>query len=92
MNFDFKRMLQYQRNIGDQDQKIRYGVGAASILLSIFLGSIFLLLLGIALLASGYTRFCPVYAGMGRSTLPPCCAAKAKAEEHACCGGETHQH
>lgn len=91
MNFDFKRMLRYERNVGDQDQKIRYGVGALSILVSLFLGSIPLLLLGIALLASGYTRFCPVYAAMGKTTLPPCCAGKAEKEQtesHACCGGQ----
>ncbi len=95
MDFDFKRMFQYQRNVGDQDQKIRYGVGVLSILISIFLGSIPLLLLGIGLLASGYTRFCPVYAAMGKTTMPPCCAGKAKekkAEHHACCGsGEKAQ-
>ncbi len=89
MEFDLKRMFRYERNVGNQDRKIRYGAGILSILVSIFLGSIPLLLLGIALLASGYTRFCPAYAAMGRSTLPPCCAGKKKeAEAHACCGGE----
>lgn len=89
MNFDYKRMLKYQRNVGDQDQKIRYGVGALATLVSLFLGSVPLLLLGIALFASGYTRFCPIYAGMGRSTFSSCCGGKAKEEQgHACCGGE----
>ncbi len=88
MSFDFKRMLKYQRNVGDQDQKIRYGVGALACLISLFLGSIPLLLLGIALFASGYTRFCPLYAGMGRSTFSSCCGGQAKkADTHACCGG-----
>ncbi len=89
MDFDFKRMFRYERNVGDQDRNIRYGVGALSILVSIFLGSIPLLLLGIALLASGYTRFCPLYAAMGRTTLPPCCAGKEKpAKQHTCCSGQ----
>ncbi|BCX80666.1 hypothetical protein MIT9_P0240 [Methylomarinovum caldicuralii] len=108
MEFDFKRMFKYERNVGDRDRQIRYGVGALSVLISLFLGSIPLLLLGIALLVSGFTRFCPIYAGMGRSTLPPCCAGKmkekeshgccggeekkAEAGEHACCGGENHGH
>ena len=87
MNFDYSRMLKYERNVGDQDQKIRFGVGALSILVSLFLGSVPLLLLGIALLASGYTRFCPIYAGMGRSTFSSCCGGQAKGEQsHACCG------
>ncbi len=90
MNFDFKRMLKYQRNVGDQDQKIRYGVGFLACLISIFLGSVPLLLLGIALFASGYTRYCPIYSGMGRSTFSSCCGGKAKetADSHSCCSGE----
>ncbi len=89
MNFDFNRMLKYERNVGDQDQKIRYGVGALACLISLFLGSVPLLLLGIALLASGYTRFCPLYAGMGRSTFSSCCGGQAKkTESHSCCSGE----
>ncbi|HIE54882.1 MAG TPA: DUF2892 domain-containing protein [Chromatiaceae bacterium] len=83
MNFDFKRMLKYERNVGDQDQKIRYGVGALSIFISLFLGSIPLLLLGIALLVSGYSRYCPVYSGMGKSTYSSCCGGKEeKAQQH----------
>jgi|GEM_PF-909305 len=88
MNFDFQRMLKYERNVGDQDQKIRFGGGALAIFISLFLGSVPLLLLGIALLASGYTRFCPLYAGMGRSTFSSCCGGKTKEEKaHGCCGG-----
>lgn len=78
MNFDFKRMLKYERNVGDKDQKIRYGVGAFLILVSLFLGNVILLLLGIILLASGYTRWCPIYSGMGRSTFSSCCGGHAK--------------
>lgn len=94
MQFDFKRMFRYERNVGDQDRQIRYGVGALTILASMFLGSIPLLLLGIGLLASGYTRFCPVYAAMGRTTLPSCCTGKAEEQGHSCCSGkdEAHQH
>ncbi len=89
MQFDFKRLFQYERNVGDKDRQIRYGVGALSILVSLFLGSIPLLLLGIGLLASGFTRFCPIYSAMGKTTLPPCCAGKhEKQEAHTCCGGE----
>ncbi len=101
MQFDFKRMLKYEYNVGDKDQKIRYGVGSLAILVSMFLGSVPLLLLGIALLVSGYTHFCPIYAGLGRTTVcPSCnqaektsCAGKTeeKPESHSCCGGHGHE-
>ncbi|GAB6066856.1 hypothetical protein JCM13664_01740 [Methylothermus subterraneus] len=99
MQFDFKRMLKYQYNVGEQDQKIRYGVGGLSIFVSLFLGSVPLLLLGIALLISGYTHFCPIYAGLGKTTACPGCgqgekACASQAEEtpkaHSCCGGHGH--
>ncbi|XSG85730.1 MAG: YgaP family membrane protein [Methylohalobius sp. ZOD2] len=98
MTFDFKRMLKYERNVGDRDQNIRYGTGSLAIVISLFLGSVPLLLLGIALLASGYTHFCPLYAGMGRTTAGSCCGGKAKTAQeggHSCCGGDkpqAHQH
>ncbi len=104
MQFDFKRMLKYEYNVGDRDQTIRYGVGSFSILVSLFLGSVPLLLLGIALLVSGYTHFCPIYAGLGRTTAsccgqankaqaggPSCCEGKAEAmkpKTHSCCSGQ----
>ncbi len=105
MQFDFKRMLKYEYNVGDRDQTIRYGVGSISILVSLFLGSVPLLLLGIALLVSGYTHFCPIYAGLGRTTAsccgqakkaqagqPSCCEGKAEVttETHSCCSGQGH--
>lgn len=106
MQFDFKRMLKYTYNVGDRDQKIRYGVGVFSILVSLFLGSVPLLLLGIALLVSGYTHFCPIYAGLGKTTAccdqaeqaqaetSSCCAGKADATptESSCCTGQGHVH
>ncbi len=97
MQFDFKRMFKYEYNVGDQDQKIRYGVGSFAILVSLFLGSVPLLLLGIALLVSGYTHFCPIYAGLGRTTAACCgedkqalsCGSQAEATKtHACCSGQ----
>jgi hypothetical protein len=98
MPFDFKRMLKYEYNVGDKDQKIRYGVGSLSIFLSLFLGSVPLLLLGIALLISGYTHFCPIYAGLGKTTAcsgcgtqKACCKEKEeKTDSHSCCNGHTH--
>ncbi|HHJ40096.1 MAG: hypothetical protein AXA67_07680 [Methylothermaceae bacteria B42] len=73
MGFDFKKMLKYERNIGDKEQKIRYGIGALLIFISLFLGSVILLMTGIVLLATGYTRWCPINSGLGRNTFASCC-------------------
>lgn len=71
MNFDFKKMLKRELNVGLKDRKIRYGAGCISLLASVFLGNIPLLLLGGILVASAYTRWCPVYSGLGKSTVDP---------------------
>lgn len=71
MAFDYKRMLHRELNVGLKERRIRYGAGAASAFISVFLGNIPLLLLGIALIATAHTRWCPVYSGMSRSTVDP---------------------
>lgn len=71
MSFDIKKMTKRELNVGLKDQKIRYGVGAALALLSVFLANIPLLILGGILLASAHLRWCPVYSGLGRSTVEP---------------------
>lgn len=71
MAFDYKRMLHREVNVGLKERRLRYYAGAASAFISVFLGNILLLLLGIVLIATGYTRWCPVYSGMSRSTVDP---------------------
>jgi hypothetical protein len=51
------------------------------LLLSVFLGNVFLLIVGAALVASAYLRWCPVYSGMGKSTLEPSQTEKTAAPE-----------
>ncbi len=83
MNFDVKRMCKPELNVGLQDRKIRYGVGIAALLASVFLANIPLLLVGGILVGSATTRWCPLYSGLGKSTVQP-------GEEEAstgCCGG-----
>lgn len=70
MNFDIKR-IKYEKNVGDKDQKIRYGAGSALLLTTLFMGNVPLLVLGGVLIASAYTRWCPIYSGLGKSTLEP---------------------
>ncbi len=85
MSFDFKRALKKEVNVGLKEQKIRYGAGSALLLLSVFLGNIALLLIGIVLVATGFTRWCPVYSGLNRTTVDP-------NEPSAACCGHDHSH
>lgn len=71
MNFDIKKMTKRELNVGLRDQKVRYGVGAVLALISVFLANIPLLIIGVILLASARLRWCPVYSGLGRSTVDP---------------------
>lgn len=71
MNFDFKRMLKPELNVGLSERKLRYGVGIAALLVSVFLANILLLLLGSVLVATARFRWCPIYSGMGKSTVQP---------------------
>lgn len=67
MNFDIKR-IKFEHNVGAKDKKIRMIAGCVLLALTLFLGNILLLILGIALVASAYTGWCPVYSGLGRNT------------------------
>lgn len=66
--FDFKK-VKYEVNIGSRDQQIRYGAGIATLVISLFMGDVFLLIIGCALVASAYVRWCPAYSGLGHNTL-----------------------
>ena len=69
MSFDIKRMLKFEINVGTKEKKIRLYAGSASLFISLFLASVPLLLIGLILVATGYTGFCPVYSGLEKSTV-----------------------
>ncbi len=69
MSFDYKRMMKFERNVGEKEKKYRLYGGAALIVISIFTASIVLLLVGLILMTTGYSGWCPVYSGMHKSTL-----------------------
>lgn len=77
MAFDYKRMLQFEHNVGDQDKKIRLIVGSLLILISVFTAKILLLIVGLALVVTGYIGWCPAYSGFGKNT----CATDTEAPE-----------
>jgi len=69
MSFDFKRMLKFEINIGTKEKKARTYAGSALLLISLPLASVPLLLIGVVLIATGYTAWCPIYSGMKKSTV-----------------------
>ncbi|GFO76194.1 hypothetical protein BPLS_P3836 [Bathymodiolus platifrons methanotrophic gill symbiont] len=69
MSFDFKRMLKFEINVGTKEKQIRLYAGCAALFISLFLASVPLLLIGLILVATGYTVWCPVYSGLDKSTV-----------------------
>jgi hypothetical protein len=69
MSFDFKRMIKFEYNVGAKEKKYRLYAGAALVVLSIFTAEIILLLLGIILITTGYSGWCPVYSGLNKNTI-----------------------
>jgi hypothetical protein len=76
MNFDYKRMIKFEHNVGEKEKKYRLYGGAALIAISIFTASITLLLIGMVLVATGFSGFCPAYAGLNKNT---CCVGDSSA-------------
>ena len=81
MNFDFKRMLKFEHNVGEKEKKYRLYAGAALLVISLFVpgGEVLLLLVGLVLVATGYSGWCPVYSGLNKNT----CEAESSSAESA---------
>lgn len=77
MNFDFKRMLKFEHNVGEKEKKYRLYGGIVALVISLYFGDIFLLLVGVALVATGFKGWCPVYSGLNKNT----CEAESKSTE-----------
>jgi hypothetical protein len=77
MTFDYKRMIKFELNIGDKEKKYRLYAGAALLVVSLFTASILLLLIGIILVATGFSGWCPMYSGLNKNT---CVIAPAGAD------------
>jgi hypothetical protein len=83
MNFDYKRMIKFEHNVGCKDKQRRIYTGSAALLVSVFFASIPLLLIGLILVATGYTGWCPVYSGLHRNTNETCETEEKASEEAA---------
>ncbi len=70
MNFDYKRMLKFEHNVGAKEKKCRLYGGSALLVISLFVpgGEVLLLLVGLVLVATGYSGWCPVYSGLNKNT------------------------
>lgn len=71
MSFDYKRLVKFEYNIGEQEKKYRLMGGSALLFISIFTAKIALLLIGLVLVATGYSGWCPAYSGLDKNTLTP---------------------
>jgi membrane protein implicated in regulation of membrane protease activity len=76
MSFDYKRMMKFEHNVGQKEKKYRLYAGAALLVISIFTAQILLLMVGLVLVATGYSGWCPAYSGLGKNT---CTVAEAVA-------------
>ena len=71
MSFDFNKMLKREYNVGRNEQRIRFVAGIVLLLLASFTEGLWMVLLGLALVATALTQWCPVYSALGKSTLKP---------------------
>lgn len=69
MSFDYKRLTSTVINVGEKDKKMRLIAGSVSLGISLFTANILLLVIGVVLIATGYTRICPAYSAMDKNTL-----------------------
>lgn len=69
MNFDYKRLVKFEHNIGAKDKKVRMVSGLVLVFVSLFLGSVLMLLVGGVLIATSYFGWCPGYSGCNYNSL-----------------------
>ncbi|MFW5442940.1 MAG: DUF2892 domain-containing protein [Methylococcaceae bacterium] len=77
MSFDYKKLTKFEVNVGEKEKTIRLIAGSVLLTISLFTASIILLLVGLMLVVTGYTRVCPAYSAMDRNT----CETEASAKE-----------
>ena len=80
MNFDYKRLIKFEHNIGAKDKKLRMVSGVVLLVVSLFTASVLMLLVGLALVATSYMGWCPAYSGFDKNTLGDVVASSTDAE------------
>ncbi len=71
MNFDYKRLIKLEINVGEKEKKIRLYAGSVLLVISLFTASVILLLLGVILVGSGYSKICPINSALHRNSCDP---------------------
>ncbi len=69
MSFDIKKVCKFEHNMGEKEKQYRLYAGITLLVISIFTASIALLLIGMVLISTGYSGWCPAYSGLGKNTL-----------------------
>lgn len=69
MSFDYKRLLKHEYNLGTKDKKVRMVSGVVLLSVSLFTASVLMLLVGLVLVATSYSGWCPMYSGLNKSTV-----------------------
>ena len=69
MNFDYKRLIKFEHNVGAKDKKVRMIAGVVLLAASLFTAKILLLVVGLVLVATSYIGWCPAYSGFDKNTL-----------------------
>lgn len=68
MNFDYKRLIKLEVNVGEKEKKMRLIAGSVLLFVSLFTARIVLLIVGVMLVASGYTKMCPLNSAFHRNS------------------------
>jgi hypothetical protein len=82
-NFDYKRLVKFEHNIGVKDKKFRLIAGVVLLLVSLFTASVLLLVVGGVLVATSFFGWCPAYSGFAHTSVCGEAAATEKAPEAA---------
>jgi hypothetical protein len=66
-----EKTMKLEVNVGEKDRMIRFGVGALMIVLALAGYGVLPAILGLVLIGTAYTRKCPGYQVLGKSTIEP---------------------
>lgn len=88
MSFDYKRLVKFEHNLGAKDKKVRLYSGVVLLSVSLFTASILMLLVGLVLVGTSYSGWCPMYSALNKTTLEADHAAEAVADVAADADGQ----
>ncbi|MDP2901748.1 MAG: DUF2892 domain-containing protein [Methylovulum sp.] len=83
MSFDYKRLVKFEHNVGEKEKLYRMIAGGVLIVVSVFTSYILLLLVGLVLVATGFSGWCPVYSGLDKNTRTETAAEEPTSDDNA---------